>query len=69
MDIGFRAPFTSLGARLFAMLLLAVTVVLAAYATISYRSTREHLVEIVSSDAHRMSQLIHRATHYAMLLN
>lgn len=60
---------SSLGTRLLLLLLPTVALVFAIYAAVSYRTTRLRVLDIVVADAHRTSQLIHRATHYAMLLN
>lgn len=64
-----RELFHSLGVRLLVPLLLIGVAVLAAYAWISFHSTRNHIVELVTSQAGRSSELIRRSTHDGMLLN
>jgi len=64
-----KAFFQSLGFRLLVPLLATVGVVLAIYATISFRSTEDHLLQFVQGDIDRSSGLIKRATHDGMLLN
>jgi two-component system NtrC family sensor kinase len=69
MPARFRAVFHSLGLRLLVPLLLIGVAVLAAYAWISFHSTREQIVELVTAQAGRCSELIRRSTHDGMLLN
>jgi len=64
-----RALFRSLAVRLLVPLLLIAVAVLAAYAWISFHSTRDHIVELVTAQAGRCSELIRRSTHDGMLLN
>ena len=66
---GLRARSRSLAVRLFVPLLLIAVAVLAAYAWISFHSTRDHIVELVTAQAGRCSELIRRSTHDGMLLN
>ena len=61
--------FQSLGFRLLAPLFVVVGGVLAVYATVSFRSTKEDFLRIVRADVERSSRLINRATHDGMLLN
>lgn len=63
-------PFThSLGVRLLVPLSVTIGAVLAAYAVLSFGSTRGHLMQLVRDDVQRASGLIQRATHDGMLLN
>ena len=64
-----RKLFHSLGVRLLVPLLLIGVAVLAAYAWISFRSTQHRIVELVTAQAGRCSELIRRSTHDGMLLN
>jgi len=64
-----RAWSRSLGIRLLAPLLLIGVAVLAAYAWISFHSTSERIVQLVTSHAGQCSELIRRSTHDGMLLN
>lgn len=64
-----KKVFESLGFRLLAPLFVTVGVVLAVYATLSFRSTREDLLRLVRADINRSSSLIQGATHDGMLLN
>lgn len=66
---GLRTLFHSLGVRLLVPLLLIGVAVLAAYSWISFRSTQDHIVELVTAHAGRCSELIRRSTHDGMLLN
>lgn len=59
----------SLGVRLLVPLLATTAAVLAAYAVLGFRSSREHLLGLVQADLDRSSGLIKRATHGGMLLN
>jgi len=61
--------FESLGFRLLAPLFVTVSVVLACYAVVTFRSTDEHMQRMVRTDMDRSSELIQRATHDGMLLN
>jgi len=65
----FETLLQSLGFRLLAPLSLCVGVVLAAYAILGFRSTKEDLLQFARSDVERSSELIKRATHDGMLLN
>jgi len=69
MAAWLRAMFSSLGARLLVPVFVTVGVVLAVHAVISFKSTKEHFLGFVSSEAQRSSELIRRATHDGMLLN
>jgi two-component system NtrC family sensor kinase len=69
MPARFRTVLHSLGVRLLVPLLLIGVSVLAAYAWISFHSTREQIVELVTAHAGRCSELIRRSTHDGMLLN
>jgi two-component system NtrC family sensor kinase len=61
--------FQSLGFRLLVPLFITVGAVLAVYATISFRSTKDDFLRLVRADVERSSRLISRATHDGMLLN
>ncbi|MCY2995346.1 MAG: ATP-binding protein [Planctomycetota bacterium] len=63
------AIFQSLGFRLLVPLSVTVGVVLAVYAMIGFRSTKEDFLRFVRADMDRYSGLIKRATHDGMLLN
>jgi two-component system NtrC family sensor kinase len=69
MGARLKALASSLGIRLLIPLFLTVSGVLAVYAVFSFRSTKEHFLELVSGEAYRSSGLIRRATHDGMLLN
>jgi len=64
-----KARISSLGVRLLVPLSLIIGGVLAAHALISFRTTRERFLQLVSDEADRSSGLIRRATHDGMLLN
>jgi two-component system NtrC family sensor kinase len=61
--------FQSLGFRLLVPLFVTVGTVLAVYAAISFRSTKDDFLRLVRADVERSSRLISRATHDGMLLN
>lgn len=63
------AVLQSLGFRLLVPLFVTMGTVLAAYAMISFRSTKEDFLQFVRADVDRTSGLIKRATHDGMLLN
>lgn len=64
-----RPFFQSLSFRLLTPLFLTLSVVLAVHAVVSFRSTKEDLLQFVRADVDRSSRLIKRATHDGMLLN
>lgn len=64
-----RSLIESIGFRLLVPLCLAVAIVLAVHAYISFRTTEQHFLRFVRADARRCSDLIERATHDGMLLN
>lgn len=59
--------FHSLGVRLVVPLFATTAVVLAVYALLGFRSSREHLLRLVQADLDRSGGLIKRATHDRML--
>jgi two-component system NtrC family sensor kinase len=65
----FVRALHSLGFRLLMPLCLAIGIVLASYATISFRATEGHFLHLVRGDIERTSEMIKRATHNAMLSN
>ncbi len=69
MGAKIRELFQSLGFRLLVPLFITVGAVLAVYATISFRSTKDDFLRLVRADVERSSRLISRATHDGMLLN
>ncbi len=69
MGVKINRLFQSLGFRLLVPLFITVGAVLAVYATISFRSTKDDFLRLVRADVERSSRLISRATHDGMLLN
>lgn len=69
MGARLKALASSLGVRLLIPLFLTVSGVLAVYAVFSFRSTKQHFLDLVAGEAYRSSGLIRRATHDGMLLN
>jgi len=69
MGVMLGGLFQSLGFRLLAPLVVTVGVVLAVYAAVSFRSTKDNFLQFVRADVDRSSRLINRATHDGMLLN
>lgn len=69
MPTWLKVRVSSLGVRLLFPLFLAIGVVLAVYAFLSFRSVEETYLEFVGSEAERASDLIQRATHDGMLLH
>ncbi len=67
--MAFPRVLHSLGVRLLVPLFATTAAVLAAYAVLGFRSSREHLLGLVQADLDRSSGLIKRATHDGMLLN
>lgn len=67
--MAFSRVFHSLGVRLLAPLFGTTAAVLAVYAVLGFRSSRDHLLGLVQADLDRSSGLIKRATHDGMLLN
>jgi two-component system NtrC family sensor kinase len=61
--------FRSLEIRLLVPLSLTIGAVLAVFAVLSFRSTHDHFMQLVYSEAERSSGLIRMATHDGMLLN
>lgn len=66
---GLRTFVESIWFRLLAPLCIAVGVVLAVHAMLSFRATQTNFLRFVRADARRCSDLIERATHDGMLLN
>lgn len=64
-----HALLGSLEIRLLAPLSIAVGVILALHAVLSFQSTKEHFLALVHDEVIRSSDLIRRATHDGMLLN
>jgi two-component system NtrC family sensor kinase len=64
-----KLRFTSLGTRLLLPLILAIGVVVAVYAVLSFRSVKENFLAFAGAEAERSSELIRRATHDGMLLH
>ena len=73
MKTRFKNPLNtfvhSLGIRLLIPLFLTVGITLTIHAMISFRSTKEHFLQLVEADIDHYGRLIKRATHDGMLLN
>ena len=59
----------SLSAQLLLLLFVTMSLVLAAYAAVSFRTTRSHLIAYVRGNTSKTADLVRRATHDGMLLN
>ncbi len=64
-----NALLGSLEIRLLVPLSIAVGLILALHAVLSFQSTKEHFLNLVHDEVVRSSDLIRRATHDGMLLN
>ena len=69
MPRGLRALLSSLSARLLIRLLLAMALVFAAYAVISYQTTSERWTDTIHRFAVQTGDLVKRATEHGMMLN
>jgi two-component system NtrC family sensor kinase len=64
-----QAILRSMEWRLLVPLSITVGIILAIHAMVSFRTTQEHFLSLVHSEADRSSGLIRQATHDGMLLN